>query len=79
MMVESLHLITSLLKDIETVHDNIEIVQNLTSAQGPLMDNNRYNILSNHKLSNQEQNELIILTRIFKKALGQVRKFTSLQ
>lgn len=78
-MVESLHLITGLLKDVETSHDNIELIQNLTSDQGPLMDNIRDNILSNQKLSNQEQNGLFVLTRVFERSLWQVREYISLK
>jgi hypothetical protein len=37
------------------------------------MDNIRDNILSNQKLSNQEQNGLFVLTRVFERSLWQVR------
>jgi phosphate:Na+ symporter len=73
-IVESLHMILTLLQESQSSPEDNEILENLTSDKGSLMDKIRDQLMENKKLSNQEQKALFLLTRIFERLIWQIRK-----
>ena len=73
-IVESLHMILTLLQESQSSSEDNEMLENLTSDKGSLMDKIRDQLLENKKLSSQEQKSLFLLTRIFERLIWQIRK-----
>ena len=73
-IVESLHMILTLLQESQSSSEDNEMLENLTSDKGALMDKIRDQLLENKKLSSQEQKSLFLLTRIFERLIWQIRK-----
>jgi len=73
-IVESLHMILTLLQESQSSPEDNEILENLTLDKGSLMDKIRDQLMENKKLSNQEQKALFLLTRIFERLIWQIRK-----
>ena len=73
-IIESLHMILTLLQESQSSPEDNEMLENLTADKGSLMDKIRDQLLENKKLSNQEQKALFLLTRIFERLIWQIRK-----
>ena len=73
-IVESLHMILTLLQESQSSPEENEMLENLTADKGSLMDKIRDQLLENKNLSNQEQKALFLLTRIFERLIWQIRK-----
>ena len=78
-IVESLHMILTLLQESQSSSEDNEMLENLTADKGSLMDKIRDQLLENKKLSSQEQKSLFLLTRIFERLIWQIRKHSSMK
>ena len=77
-MIESLHMILTLLKEHQFDEDNLTTIRSLTSDRGSLMETIRNRLAEDQNISNHEQKDLFILTRIFERIIWQVGKHTTI-
>lgn len=76
-IIESLHLILSLVEETIASSDNNDLLVELTSEKSQLMDNIRNNLLSGDSDNLHEKKSLFVSTRIFERILWQLRQLLS--
>lgn len=73
-IIESLHLILSLMEETTSATENDDLLLELTSERSQLMDNIRNNLLSGTSENLHEKKSLFVSTRIFERILWQIRQ-----
>lgn len=73
-IIESLHLILSLMEESISTADNNDLLLELTSERSQLMDNIRNDLLSGTSENLHEKKSLFVSTRIFERILWQLRQ-----
>lgn len=77
-MIESLHMILTLLEEYQIDEDNLTAIRKLTSDRGSLMENIRDKLIKDKDISSNEQKDLFMLTRVFERIIWQVGKHTTI-
>lgn len=73
-MIESLHLILSLLEETIQTHDDYEFLVQLTSDKSQIMDMIRDSLISDSTQSASDKKSLYVSTRIFERIIWQIRQ-----
>lgn len=73
-IVESLHLILTLMEETVTNNDNNEMLIELTSERSQLMDDIRNRLLYDETTNMAERKSLYVSTRVFERVLWQLRQ-----
>jgi phosphate:Na+ symporter len=73
-IIESLHLILTLMEETASSDENVDFLMELTSDKGQLMDNIRNTLLSESSSDITVRKSLFISTRVFERILWQIRQ-----
>mgnify|MGYP007125361273 CR=1 FL=1 len=73
-IIESLHLILSLMEETVSTTDHHDLLLELTSERSQFMDNIRNDLLSGTSENLHEKKSLFVSTRIFERILWQLRQ-----
>ena len=73
-IIESLHLILTLMEETVSGDENVDFLMELTSDKGQLMDNIRNTLLSESSIDITARKSLFVSTRVFERILWQLRQ-----
>ena len=73
-IIESLHLILTLMEETVINNDNVDFLMELTSDKSHLMDNIRNTLLSESSTDMTVRKSLFVSTRVFERILWQLRQ-----
>ena len=76
-IIESLHLILTLMEETAENDENIDLLMDLTSDKSQLMDNIRNTLLSDTTTDISNRKSLFVSTRVFERVLWQLRQMLS--
>jgi len=73
-IIESLHLILTLMEETASSHENVDFLMELTSDKSQLMDNIRNTLLTESEGDLATRKSLFVSTRVFERILWQLRQ-----
>jgi phosphate:Na+ symporter len=78
-MIESLHLVLTLMEETLSGDENTDFLMELTSDKGQLMDNIRNTLLSETSIDINIRKSLFVSTRVFERILWQIRQMLNVK
>jgi len=73
-MIESLHLVLSLMEETVETNDNYEFLVELTSDRSQIMDRIREDLISDSTQNKLDRKSLFVSSRVFERVLWQIRQ-----